>query len=145
MPVSKAQKKPASISAFIPSSLDKSLLMLEDICARLLEIRFPSCDDSERMIWQQRFKNIITPLSLALAEIKGPRQFHNHYRHDSNDTSVLRPVLENPIDMLAHACEKALHEISVKLPIVHDADLVAAQSKLEKTLRKFLSDYNEEK
>ena len=144
MPASYTQVKP-SAPAFVPSSLDKSLLMLESVCARLLETRFPIGDDSERMVWQQQLKNIVTPLSLALAEIKGPRQFHNHYRHDVNDDTILKPVLENPIDMLAHACEKALHDVSIKLNVVHDADLVSAQNQLEKILRKFLTDYTEQK
>ncbi len=137
----KTQRKRPVAEVAANNSLDESLLHLEDVCARLLEIRFAVRDDSERMYWQQRFKNIVTPVSLALAEIKGPRRFHHHYRHDANDDSKLLPVLENPIDMLAHTCEYALQESNKKLSGIHDNDLIAAQMQLERVLNNFLLNY----
>lgn len=122
--------------------LEKSLLVLEDVCQRLLVTSFAERDDSDRMYWQQRFKNIVTHVSLALAEVRGPRVFHQHYRHDENDSSIMLPVLEDPYEMLAHACENALEESSRKLTGVHDADLIAAQRRLEKALNNFLHNYN---
>lgn len=121
--------------------LENSLLVLEDICQRLLATRFADRDDSDRMYWQQRFKNIVTPVSLALAELRGPRVFHQHYRHDENDSSIMRPVLEDPYEMLAHTCETALKESGRKLTGVHDDDLIAAQRRLEKSLNNFLHSY----
>jgi hypothetical protein len=137
----KTRKKQASEPEY-DALLENSLLVLEDVCARSLAARFADRDDSERMYWQQRFKNIVTPISLALAEVRGPRVFHQHYRHDENDSSILRPVLEDPYEMLAHACEKALEESSLKLMGVHDDDLIAAQRRLEKALNNFLHNYN---
>ncbi len=122
-------------------ALESSLLVLEEVCQRLLATRFAERDDSDRMYWQQRFKNIVTPLSLALAEVRGPRVFHQHYRHDENDSSIMRPVHENPYEMLAHACEHALEESNRKLTGVHDDDLIAAQRRLEKALNNFLHNY----
>ncbi|MEZ5691085.1 MAG: hypothetical protein R3D71_05420 [Rickettsiales bacterium] len=138
-------EKPANSSTYrITSSLNESLLLMEDICARLLESRFSTKNDTERMYWQQRFKNIVTRISLALAEVRGPRKFHQHYKHDDSD-SVLLPVLENPLDMLAHACEQGLKEINKKLVGVHDNDLLRHKSQLEKCLNSFLIRYNEQK
>ncbi len=141
MNVTKALKKPAASN--IDASLNESLLNLEDVCARLLETRFAIRDDSERMYWQQRFKNVVTPVSLALAEVRGPRRFHHHYRHDVNDDTVLLPVMEDPLEMLAHTCEHALAESNKKLSGIHDDDFIAAQRRLEKALNKFLVNIRE--
>lgn len=138
MNVTKTQKKQPASSLYIPTHLNEALLDLEEVCARLLEKRFAIREDSDRMYWQQRFKNIVTPVSLALAEIRGPRRFHHHYRHDSDDDDVLLPVLENPLEILARACEHALHESDRKLSGIHDGDFVAAQRRLEKALNNFL-------
>ena len=145
MNTTKALKKkfaPPTPIYHIDPALDEALLVLEDICASLLEQNFAQRDDSERMYWQQRFKNIVTPISLALTEVRGPRRFHHHYRHDSNDDSVLLPVLENPLEMLGNACRKALNESSRKLAGIHDNDLLAAQRRLEISLNNFLLKYN---
>jgi hypothetical protein len=137
MNLTKTQKKQPAASPSI-TSVNNALLDLEEVCARLLEKRFAVRDDSERMYWQQRFKNIVTPISLALAEIRGPRRFHHHYRHDADNDDVLLPVLENPLEILARACEHALRESDRKLSGIHDDDLVAAQRLLEKALNRFL-------
>lgn len=138
MNVTKAKKMQPAPTISTNTLLDKSLLSLEDVCMRLLDTRFSIRDDSERMYWQQRFKNIVTPISLALAEVRGPRRFHHHYRHDANDNTVLLPVLEDPLEMLAHTCEHALKESSKKLSGIHDDDLIAAQRRLETSLNNFL-------
>lgn len=138
MIVTKTQKKQPASSSIDPS-LNEALLDLEEVCASLLEKRFAMRDDSERMYWQQRFKNIVTPVSLALAEIRGPRRFHHHYRHDSDDNTVLLPVLENPLEILARTCVHALQEANKKLSGIHDKDLVMAQRRLEKVLKNFLN------
>lgn len=142
MNVTKSQKKQPTPTVSPNSSLDESLLVLEDVCMRLLDTRFAIRDDSERMYWQQRFKNIVTPVSLALAEVRGPRRFHHHYRHDADDDTLMLPVLENPLEMLAHTCEHALKESNKKLSGVHDDDLIAAQRRLERALNNFLKNVN---
>src|SRR5205085_662405 len=85
---------------------EQALLSLENACMRILESHYANGrQDTERLYWQQRFKNIVTPVSLALAECKGPRRFHYHYRHRADDASVLHPVLEpSPLDTLAQVC-----------------------------------------
>ncbi len=138
MGVTKARKQKLSPTISTNTLLDESLLMLEDVCIRLLDMRFSVRDDSERMYWQQRFKNIVTPISLALAEVNGTRRFHHHYRHDADDNTLMLPVLENPLEMLAHTCEHALEESTKKLSGVHDDDLIAAQRRLERALNNFL-------
>jgi hypothetical protein len=138
MDVTKARKQQLSPTISTNTSLDEALLVLEEVCMNLLETRFAIRDDSERMYWQQRFKNIVTPVSLALAEVSGGRRFHHHYRHDENDDAVMLPVLEDPMEMLAHTCEHALKESNTKLSGIHDDDLIAAQRRLERSLNNFL-------
>ncbi len=141
MNVTKTQKKQPASSLYVSPSLNEALLDLEEVCARMLEKRFAIRDDSERMYWQQRFKNIVTPVSLALAEIRGPRRFHHHYRHDTDNDDVLLPVLENPLEILARACEHALDESDRRLSGIHDEDLIVAQRRLEKVLNNFLNSF----
>ncbi|MEQ1705514.1 MAG: hypothetical protein ABL867_06020 [Rickettsiales bacterium] len=145
MNVTKTQKKQPASSLYVSPSLNEALLDLEEVCARMLEKRFAIRDDSERMYWQQRFKNIVTPVSLALSEIRGPRRFHHHYRHDADNDDVLLPVLENPLEILARACEHALYESNRKLSGIHDEDLILAQRRLEKALNNFLHNISKNK
>ncbi len=145
MNAAKTLKKQSTSSTdiyHINPSLDETLLVLEDVCADLMENNFIQNGDSDRIYWQQRFENIVTPISLALAEVRGPRRFHHHYRHDKSDDSVLLPVLENPIELLAHACKYALNESNKKLVGIHDTNLLAVQRRLEIALNSFLLEYN---
>lgn len=133
------KKQPSSdaadgFEAFSPA-LTKSMLKLEAVCQRIFESNFgASRRDVERLYWRQRFKNIATPVSLALAEMKGPRRFHNHYKHREDDDSVLTPVLENPVTMLAHACETALEQCRKELVGIEDDGIIARRDKLEAAL-----------
>ncbi len=108
----------------------------------MLETDFELRDDPERLYWQQRFSNIVTKVSLALSEVRGPRSFHQHYRHDTDDKTVLLKVLEDPIEMLAHACEFAIKESNEKLSSIHDDDLISVKRILEKALNNFLIECN---
>lgn len=127
------------------NTLNAAMLDLEDICLHVPETSFAISNDSENIYWHQRFNNIVTKISLALAEVKGPRYFHQHYRHDYRDDTVLLPVLEEPMAMLAHACEYALDESERKLSAVHDKDLVLAKRRLDKAIKNFLIEYDSSK
>ncbi len=119
---------------------EQALIDLETVCARILDTRFADAHDyDERLRIQQHFKNIVTPVSLALAECKGPRQFHNHFKHADNVEALLVPA-ENPppLDILADACADALRQCQKKLVGLHDADLLTNQQHLEHALRAFL-------
>lgn len=120
---------------------EQSLIALEDACQRVLDGIFSEGRyDTERLTWQQHFKNIATPVSLALAEYKGPRRFHYHYRHKKGDESVLTPVFEpSPIDLLALVCEKALLQSQSQLVGIQDKVMIAYRRLLERSLRGFLN------
>lgn len=144
MVTGKIQEKHKNTTFYISPALDEALLNLEDICVRFSDGIFTAGDDPERINIQQRFKNIVTPISLALAEVRGPRRFHHHYRHDSRNSDVLLPVMENPIETLANACKNAIKESSKKLVGIHDTDVLKAQRILERSLNNFLFAYNKQ-
>jgi hypothetical protein len=141
----KVQKKQSSLSPIAvenTAAFEQSLLALETICQRILESRFTKAkDDIDGLYWQQRFKNVATPISIALRECKGPRRFHHHYRHNKDDASVLHPVMENPIDRLAHVCNAALEICQNDLVGVYDDNFLRARRALEHALQIFLLRY----
>lgn len=146
----KARKKQSSLSpatsANVPPLFDQTLLTLESVCMRILEIRIASeHGDVDLLYWQQRFKNIVTPVSLALREYKGPRRFHNHYRHRADDETILHPVLEDPLDMLAHVCDHALAACRNDLVGVYNNTLTKHRRLLEHALQMFLVRYKKYK
>lgn len=136
--VTKPIKKPSPIG----HELEQALMSLESVCLTIREGDFThGREDEDRHYWQQRLKNITTPVSLALAECKGPRHFHNYYKHRDDDNAALEPTAgPAPIVMLAWTCEKALHACE---------DLVGAKGglilenkqMLERALRRFLAVY----
>jgi hypothetical protein len=119
---------------------EQALIDLETVCARILDMQLADAYDyDERLQIQQHFKNIVTPVSLALSECKGPRQFHNHYKHNEDDNAVLEPASNPPpLDILAETCAIALKQCQKKLASLHDDDFIAALHDLEHTLRAFL-------
>jgi hypothetical protein len=128
----------------IPAELKISLLSIENACMRILESDYAGSGlDADGLYWQQRLMNIAKPVSLALAELSGPRHFHGHYRHRKDDDSVLHPVLEDPVEALAQACQHAL-KACTKLAGMQDDSLLRAQSLLENTLQGFLIRYKKE-
>lgn len=143
----KTRKKQSSLSAALPvddQRFEQALLSLEGVCARILQSRFPDHRQySEQLYWQQKLKNITTPISLALAEYKGPRRFHNHYRHREDDEAVLTPVLESPIDMLAQVCLHALEDCRSLVGVVQAPDFSRNRDMLEQALQYFLGNYRE--
>ena len=138
----KARKKQSTLSQpeYTDSSplFEQCLLSLESVCLRILESRFATKDDIDAHTCEQRFKNIVTPVSLALRECKGPRRFHHHYRHRKDNDAVLHPVMENPVDMLAQVCEQALDACRKELVGVYDKNFVNARRSLEHALQIFL-------
>ena len=114
----------------------QSLMMLEDICLDIKDGQFThGKDDEDRLYWQQKLKNIAMPVSLALSEYKGPRVFHQHYKHGEGE--VLTPVLESSRDNLLAACERALVE-SETLVGMKGSKLLAEKTELEKALRQVI-------
>lgn len=143
----KARKKQSPLSpppvAATPALFEQPLLALESACMRILESRFAGArDDIDGLYWQQRFKNIATPISLVLREYKGPRRFHNHYRHRADDDSILHPVLEDPLDMLAQVCAQALDACRNDLVGIYNENLIRQRRLLEHALQMFLLRYN---
>lgn len=145
----KARKKQSPLSqpeyTDVSPLFEQSLLSLESVCLRILESRFAKArDDIDGLTWQQRFKNIATPISLALRECKGPRRFHHHYRHRKDNDAVLHPVMEDPVDTLAQVCEQALEACQNDLVGIDD-NFIAARRSLEHALQLFLLRYKKYK
>lgn len=107
-----SKKQPASLPRDSASqSFDRALMQLENICFEISHGDFThGREDMDRIYWQQKLKNIAMPLSLALAEHKGPRVFHHHYKHDEKNADVLVPVMESARENLIKACERASHQ-----------------------------------
>jgi hypothetical protein len=143
----KAGKKQSSLSKkdAIPAGdrdFEHSLMILENVCFLVMNTQFfEGRNDVEGRTWQERFINIATPVSLALAEYKGPRHFHYHYRHSPTNDAVLQPVLENPVDTLAHACQVALNACRNDLVGIQDAVMLETKTMLEQALGAFLQQY----
>lgn len=134
----------ASSKAKRDTRLEQAVLTLESACHRALESRFAADPgDTEALYWQQRIKNIATPISLALAECKGPRHFHYHYRHRADDDSVLHPVLEPPLQTLAQACTQALRVCQSNMVGIRDERILRSCYMIENALRGFLMCYKD--
>lgn len=144
----KARKKQPALST-APEAKDRrlevSLLSLENACLRVLDSRVSSREDIEILTCQQRLKNAASMVSLALNEYKGPRHFHYHYRHREDDATVLQPVLEDPLDMLARACRDAQRQCRSEMVGIPDSSLYRARNMFESALQGFLARYTKAK
>ncbi len=141
----KARKKQPALSAEAGvASADEhqfqvSLLSLENACMRILDSEYAEGRrDTEHLYWQQRLMNIAKPVSLALAEYKGPRHFHHHYRRRADDESIFHPVLENAADMLAQVCQDALKSCRSQLVGIQDEKMTRTCGMFENALQGFL-------
>ncbi|MDE3060429.1 MAG: hypothetical protein KGJ06_05410 [Pseudomonadota bacterium] len=146
----KSQKKQPTSSAPAAAALNDrkfelALLTLENACLRILESGVPPGRDPEQMYWQQSLQNIVTRVSLAMGECKGPRRFHYHYRHRADDDSILSPVLEDPCDMLAQVCRDALKSCRNHLMGMQHPLLLKQSRMLENALQGFLAMYKNKK
>jgi len=131
------RKKPSSTPANV--SFERALMALEDICLDIKDGQFThGKEDIDRLYWQQKLKNLAMPVSLALAEYKGPRVFHHHYKHKETDDAVLTPVLESSHDNLVKMCNRALHECE-NLNGMKGSKLLDERSRLCKALRQMLA------
>ncbi len=145
----KAQKKQTSLSPDSPDvaysrDLEQSLLALESACMAILDSHFThGREDEDGLLWQRKFKNIVTPVSLALREHKGPRRFHFHYKHREDDDEVLTPVFENPLDNLARSAKSALTSCQNDLVGIDDDEIIENRDMIEGALRGFLAKYAE--
>lgn len=138
------KKQPALPKDFsLPDrAFESAILDLEDACIAVLDNPMShGKQSSESLYWQQMFINIATPISLSLMESKGPRHFHYHYRHREEDASILHPILENPVDMLAQVCEDALSQCQTHLVGISDRSIAKHGQILERALRSFLTSY----
>ena len=125
--------------------LEQALVALESVCLTIQEGEFThGREDEDRHYWQQKLKNLTTPISLALAECKGPRHFHNYYRHRENETDALQPTAgPPPLQMLAYVCDKALHACEDMVG-AKGSLILENKSMLERALRRFLAVYENE-
>lgn len=138
------KKQPASSAPDTTTAEDReieqALLLLENACLKILEESETAApNDMESRTWHERFENIAMPVSMALVECKGPRHFHYHYRRREDDESVLRPVMDNPVDQLAQVCTTALRHCQEDLQGMHDPAITALRAGLESALRGFLA------
>ena len=133
----KPQKKQPSTSAQPSQQFEKALMALEDICLEIKDGQFThGKEDIDRLFWQQKLKNITMPLSLALAEYKGPRVFHHHYIHDASGAEI--PVMESARSNLVAACERA-NQMCEDLFGMKGSKLLEERSRLCKALRGVLA------
>ncbi len=134
----KAEKTAPASSSSSPA-IEAALLSLEDACIGLLDTQFAhEREDIEFELSERRLKNLVSRVSLALRECKGPRHFHQHYRHQKEDDSVLVPVLDDPLETLAQVCKSALAELQSGFAGSQPANIVSALHLLETALRKFI-------
>lgn len=134
-------KHKAPLDKISPSAqaAERAILALEDICLKVQNCSFAEGKyDTEGLTWQRTFKNIITPVSIALSECKGPRRFHFHYKHRADDDSVLSPVEPDACDVLFHACEIALERCQRELVGIHDEKIARKARALEHALSDFI-------
>jgi len=126
----------------VEKSPEQALLALEEICLKVKNFSFASDkNDIDGLTWQRTFKNIITPVSIALGECKGPRRFHYHYTHreeESDKNAILHPVEPNALGVLAHACEVALARCRNELVGIDDEKIARKARALEHALGEFL-------
>jgi hypothetical protein len=143
----KAQKKQSTSStdkAPHLRELEQALLKLENACLLILDSQFThGREDEDGMLWQRKFKNIVTPISLALREYKGPRRFHFHYKHRKDDDSVLTPVFEDPLENLVKACKNALSHCENDLVGIEGDEIAENRDMLEGALRGMLARHQE--
>lgn len=123
--------------------LEQATLDLEDAVFSVLDAhKGYAFHDVDFLYWDRKLKNVATPISLALSECKGPRQFHFHYRHDPKDTDKMIPVLESPLHTLAKVCRDALIRCNEMVGMI-DRSVIVNKIRLEQALRGFISKYND--
>jgi hypothetical protein len=121
---------------------EQALMDLEDAVHTVLDAhKGHAFHDVDFLYWDRKLKNIATPISLALSECKGPRQFHYHYRHNPNDDEQMIPVMESPVGTLLKVCRNALIRCTEMVGLV-DRSVVVNKIRLEQSIRAFINRYN---
>lgn len=123
-------------------NLDHAVLDLEDAVFCALDInKERMIGDSEERYWDRQLKSIATPVSLALAEYRGPRRMHLEYSKDTPHHLVTLPISgEAPLSLLARVCFDSLKRCQ-QMDGVHDALVNSTKDELEHALRMFLYHY----
>ena len=136
---SKANPTPKEPLGAPSRELEQAILGLENACLQVLDEQFSfEREDIEAALSERRLKNLVSRLSLALRECKGPRHFHQHYRHQKEDDSVLVPVLDDPLETLRQVCQSALAELQSGFSGSQSASLGKGLRMLEQHLRQFM-------
>lgn len=136
-----AARKPASApsDADATRGVEQAALVLESAVLQVLEAnKGHAFHDVDFLYWSRKLKSAAMPVSLALSELKGPKRFHYHYRHDPNDHEKLYPVVGPlPVDTLARVAQQALIACNdlVGVPDDHVRKLC---DRFEQALRVFL-------
>lgn len=126
----------------VTRKLEQSLLDLEDAVMTVLDAhKGHAFHDVDFLYWDRKLKNVATPISLALSECRGPRNFHYHYRHDPADDEKMIPVMESPVATLLKVCRNALIRCSDMVGVV-DKSVVINKIRLEQSMRGFINSYN---
>lgn len=120
--------------------LEQAVMDLEDAVHTVLQHdKGHAFHDVEFLYWNRKLKSAATQISLALAEYRGPRRFHYHYRHDPKDYDALYPVAgPAPMVTLTRVCREALTQCSEMVGI-GDRHALSARDTLEQALRLFIS------
>ncbi len=138
----KPRKKQLSLSldAAHDRALEQALLGLENACHRILDGNIMRAHgDIELTTWQHRFQNVVTPVSLALREYKGPRHFHYHYRHRQDDESIRGGRWRG----CSQFCRETLRQCRSDLVGLDNDQLIALRGLLENALLNFLLRYRD--
>lgn len=119
--------------------LEQAVLDLEDAVLDVLEHdRGNQFHDVDYLFWSRKLKSIATQISMALSEMRGPRHFHHHYKHDPENYEQLVPVAgPAPVDTLARVCREALAQC-VDIVGTQNKDILLQRQRLEVAIRGFL-------
>jgi hypothetical protein len=119
--------------------LEQVIMELEDAVFDVLHAtKGHAFHDVDFLYWNRRLKNIATPISMALAEYRGPRRFHEHYRHDPDNYDTLQPVAgPSPMMTLMRVCREALTDCADTTGL-QDAENRNCRDQLEHALRQVL-------
>jgi len=131
---------PGNKAAVSSRRLEQAALDLEDAVFQVMNTdKGHIFHDVDFLYWNRKLSNIATPISLALAEYRGPKRFHYHFRHDPDDYATLYPVAGPlPLETLARVCREALTNC-VEMVGIQDVVVRRERDRLESSLRAFLS------
>ncbi len=129
--------------AFKPNTLEQAVLALEEAVFSVLDMnKGHAFHDVDFLYWNRRLKSVAMQLSLAMSEHRGPKRFHEHYRHDPKNYDALLPVAgPSPLVTLARLAREALTECA-DMHGIADRVVLRAKERLEQAVRGFLNQYH---